>query len=119
VPPLSHQIGVVDSIVLATTEGAPRAAAYRVQAVWKGPAASAPVGRVLVLDLAMHQLLGYQPANGQQVVLFLMKEGARPLRPLEVLPVTDGSILYSPHDPSVQEKLTVAQLKARVAAAAP
>lgn len=52
--------------------------------------------------------------HGQKVVLFLVARGLPPDTPLELLPVVDGTMTYSPHDVSVQEKVTVAQLKERV-----
>lgn len=102
VPPLDYQIGVVDAIVLAVTERS--GGAYRVHEVWKGRSAA-----TLALDTRMHELLGYTPVIGGEVVLFLLGG-----KPLEVLPVVEGSVVYAPHDASVRERLTPAQLKGRV-----
>ncbi|HEX2829777.1 MAG TPA: hypothetical protein VHP37_25750 [Burkholderiales bacterium] len=108
VPPLDHQIGVVDAIVLAVGEGA---SAYLVREVWKGHSTAA--GSALALDTRMHELLGYEPVNGGEVVLFLLAG-----KPLEVLPVVGGRVVYAPHDASVQETLAAPQLKERVMATA-
>ncbi len=66
------------------------------------------------LDTAAHELLGYRPGAGQDVVLFFVARGLPSNQPLEVLPVVNGNVTYSPHDRSVQEKLTLGQLKQRV-----
>lgn len=116
-PPLAYQIAAVASVVLCTTKIAGGTVSYRVEEVWKA-AASAPsfkAGEALRLDTRMHELLGYRPANDQQVVLFFVDSGRPADRALELLPVVDGAITYSPHDASVQEKLTLQQLKERVA----
>jgi hypothetical protein len=66
-----------------------------------------------------HQIrvaLGYRPVHDQKVVLFFVASGLPPDTALELLPVVDGSVTYSPHDVPVQEKLTLAQLEERVAA---
>ena len=69
VPPLDYQVGVVDAIVLAVTELSGGAVTYRVREAWKGAAVP---GSRLALDTRMHELLGYRPAQGQEVVLLAM-----------------------------------------------
>lgn len=116
VPPLAYQIAAAASVVLCTTTTTGGTVSYRVDEVWKAPAsgASREAGEAMRLDTRMHELLGYRPANGQQAVLFFV-DGLPADRPLELLPVVDGAMTYSPHDASVQEKLTLQQLKERVA----
>ena len=117
VPPLDYQIRWAETIVLAGTEVTGGAVAYRVKEAWKGPDDSVRAGEVLGLDIGMHELLGYRPQDRQEVVLFF-SEGLPANQPLEVLPVIDGDITYSPHDQSVHEKLTPGELKQRVTTAA-
>jgi hypothetical protein len=112
-PPLAHQIAHAASVVFCTTSIAAGAVSYRVDEIWKaGPSAPA-AGESLRLDTRTHELLGYRPVNGQKVVLFFVDGPSG--NPLEVLPVADGVLAYSPHDASVREKLTLPQLKERVA----
>jgi hypothetical protein len=117
VPPLSYQIDAADAIVAALTDVDAGGFVYRVQEIWKSAEGSPAVGATLALDTRMHELLGYAPARGQAVVLFFT--GAQWLSPLEMLPVVEGEILYSPHDATVQERLTPARLKARVSPPSP
>lgn len=114
VPPLDHQIRWATTILVADTEVAGDAIFYRVQAVWKRPGVSLHVGDTLRLDTRVHELLGYRPRAGERVVFFF-SGGRASNEPLEVLPVVDGRITYSPHDRSVQENPTMAELEARVA----
>ncbi|MGH8119422.1 MAG: hypothetical protein ACRESK_02280, partial [Gammaproteobacteria bacterium] len=117
VPPLDYQINVAQGIVLCTTviEGA--AVSYEVREVWKDTDSRFKAGATLRLDTGMHELLGYQPTAGQEVLLFFTAAGLPPHQPLEVLPVVNGSITYSPHDISVQEQLTLERFKERVTGA--
>ena len=112
VPPLDYQIHAVAVIVIATTEGTGETMSYRVQEVWKAPPESIRAGDSLRPDTKMHELLGFRPLAGQQAVLFFLD--ARASRLLELLPVVGGHVLYAPSDPSVQEKLTLAELRERV-----
>jgi hypothetical protein len=116
-PPLAHQIAAAGSVVLGTTQTAAGTVAYRVEEIWKA-AASSPgfkTGQALRLDTRTHELLGHRPANEQKVVLFFLDSGLPADSPLELLPVVDGAVTYSPHDASVREKLTLQELKERVA----
>ena len=117
VPPLGHQIVAAASVVLATTKIVDGHVSYRVEEVWKAPAsgASLKAGEAVRLDTRMHGLLGYRPANDQTVVLFFVDSGRAAGSPLELLPVVDGVMTYSPHDASVQETITLPQLRERVA----
>lgn len=117
VPPLAYQIAAAARVVLCTTKFAGGTVSYRVEEVWKAPA-SAPsfkAGEALRLDTRTHELLGYRPANDQKVVLFFVDSGLPADQPLELLPVVDSAITYAPHDASIQEKITLQQLKERVA----
>ncbi len=116
VPPLAYQIAAAGSIVLCTTEIAGGAVSYRVREIWKASVPSFRVGESLRLDTGVHELLGYRPGAGHDVVLFFVARGLPSGQPVEVLPVVNGNVTYSPHDRSVQEKLTLSQLKQRVAA---
>ena len=115
VPSLAYQIAAAASIVLCSTEMSDEAVSYRVQEIWKASAGSFKAGESLRLDTGMHQLLGYRPVNGQEVVLFFVAKGLPPGQPLEILPVVDGAITYAPHDKSVQERLALAELRERAA----
>lgn len=117
VPPLAYQIAAAASVVLCTTKITGGTVSCQVDEVWKASASgrSFKVGEALRLDTRMHELLGYRPANGQKAVLFFVDGGLPADSPLELLPVLDGTMTYSPHDASVQEKLTLQQLKERVA----
>lgn len=117
VPPLAYQIAVVARVVLCTTKITGATVSYQVEEVWKASASdpSFKAGEALHLDTGMHELLGYRPASDQKVVLFFAHSGRSADRPLELLPVVDGAITYSPHDASVQEKIALQQLKERVA----
>lgn len=115
-PPLAYQIGIARSIVLCTTAIADGVVSYRVQEVWKDSGPSFRVGESLRLDTRVHELLGYHPGAGQDVVLFFVGKGLPADQPVEVLPVINGAIIYAPHDRSVREKLTLAQLRERVMA---
>jgi hypothetical protein len=117
VPPLAYQIAAAASVVLCTTKITGGTVSWQVDEVWKASASgpSFKVGETLRLDTRMHELLGYRPANDQKAVLFFADGGLPAGRPLELLPVVDGAMTYSPHDASVQEKLALQQLKERVA----
>lgn len=114
-PPLAYQIAAAGSIVLCTTEIAGEMVSYRVREVWKGSTPSINVGETLRLDTRTHELLGYRPGAGQDVVLFFVARGLLANQPVEVLPVVNGGVTYSPHDRSVQENLTLGELKQRIA----
>ena len=116
VPPLAYQIGVAGSIVLCTTEITGGAVSYRVREVWRTSVPTFRTGVSLRPDTRVHQLLGYHPSAGQDVVLFFVGQGLSADDPVEVLPVVNGGIVYSPHDRSVREELTLAQLKERAMA---
>src|SRR6266508_816 len=88
---------------------------YRVRKVWKTSVPALRVGESLRLDTRMHELLGYSPRDGRDVVLFFVM-GLPAHQPLEVLPIVDGTVTYSPHDGSVREELTLDQLEERVIA---
>jgi hypothetical protein len=117
VPPLGHQIVAATTVVLATTKMVDGIVSYRVEEVWRAPAAggSFKAGEAVRLDTRMHELLGYRPTSDQKVVLFFVDSGRAADGPLELLPVVDGVTTYSPHDASVQEKITLQQLRERVA----
>jgi hypothetical protein len=112
VPPLAYQIAAARRIVLCATEIAGEAVSYRVRGIWKADAPLA-IGEALRLDTRVHELLGYRPVAGQDVVLFFGAEPSAADRPLEILPVVDGAVTYSPHDRSVREVLTPEELGRR------
>ncbi|MFN7991581.1 MAG: hypothetical protein U0R44_05470 [Candidatus Micrarchaeia archaeon] len=115
VPPLDHQIRGALAIVLARTEIDGASVSYDVIDVWKRSPKGFPLksGDPLRIDTGIFRLLGYAPEAGQPVVIFFVSEKSL-VKPLEILPATDGTVLYSPHDSSVQEKLSVEEMKRRV-----
>jgi len=115
VPPLAYQIAAAGSIVLCATVFGVESISYRVRKVWKTSVPALRVGESLRLDTRMHELLGYSPRDGRDVVLFFVM-GLPAHQPLEVLPIVDGTVTYSPHDESVREELTLDQLEERVIA---
>ena len=111
IPPLAHQIAVATGVALCTTEMSGGSISYRVAGVWKDTERSLLIGDSLRLDIRIHELLGYRPMAGRDVVLFLVAEGLPVDCPLEILPVVDGAVTYGPSDPSVRERLTAAELE--------
>lgn len=114
-PPLDYQIDIVKSIVVCVTEIDSRGVSYRIREIWRSSERPLKAGESFRLDTAVHELLGYRPRDRADVVLFFLNEDVPLKDPLEVLPVHDGGIIYSPHDRSVLEKLTLEKLKERVA----
>jgi hypothetical protein len=77
VPPLAYQIAAAGSIVLCATVFGAESISYRVRKVWKTSVPALRVGESLRLDTRMHELLGYSPRDGRDVVLFFVR-GLRP-----------------------------------------
>lgn len=114
-PPLEYQIKAAGVVILAKTEIASSSVSYKVLEIWKlaRKGASFKIGQSSKVDTKMFQLLGYVPKQDQLVVFLFMNE-TPPTTLLEMLPVTDGKVLYSPSDLTVQQNLTLANLKQKV-----
>jgi hypothetical protein len=108
-PPLDHQLRHAQRIVLAFTRVAGEDVAYEVTSVWKTQGDMLTPGTVLKPDIASFRLLGYEPQDGQSVVLLFTELQAL----FELLPVSDYHVVYAPQDPAVRETLDLDELQQR------
>jgi hypothetical protein len=108
-PPLDHQLRHAQRIVLAFTRVAGEDVAYEVTSVWKTQGDTLTPGTVLKPDISSFRLLGYEPQDGQSVVLLFTELQAL----FELLPVSDYHVVYAPGDPVVRESLDLDELQQR------
>ena len=102
-PQLDYQIKHAGGIHVCTTAVDEGGVSYAVAETLKGAAPHGP----LHPDTKSFQLLGYEPSDGESVVLFFSPKNQL----IELMPLCNGKITYAPGDASMRKDLTPDDLR--------